>query len=165
MTQIDAASLDSDRLATLASQIMAGSIDLAAVIGITEPELEAVYSLGHGFYTAGQYEDARDIFRFLCLHRHMDKRFWFGLGAACQMLQDYATATTAYRTCAMLDLTDAQVPLRAAACFRALGDMENLRMALEATIEVARDNPAQAIFGERAQRMLDQLDVEAAAPA
>jgi len=158
------AKLDVDRLAELAREIMAGNTDLAAIIGMTEDELEAVYSLGHGFYTSGRYGDALDIFRFLCMHRHMDPRFWFGLGATNQMLGDHATAVTAYRTCAMLDLEDAQVPMRAAECFRAMGDAESTRQALEAVVEVSKGKPAQAAYAKRADAMLEQMRTGAAQP-
>jgi type III secretion system low calcium response chaperone LcrH/SycD len=148
---------DPDHLAALARQIMDGNTDLAAIAGMTEQEIEAVYSLGHGFYGSGAYQDAIDIFRFLCMHRHMDARFWFGLGASSQMVADYQTAVAAYRTCAMLDLSNAQVPLRAAECFRALGETENMRQALEAVVVVAERYPVHAAYGRRASMMLEQM--------
>lgn len=158
-----AAKLDTDHLADLAREIMAGNTDLAAIVGMTEDELEAVYSLAHGFYTSGRYGDALDMFRFLCMHRHMDPRFWFGLGATNQMLGEHATAVTAYQTCAMLDLEDAQVPMRAAECFRAMGDAESARQALEAVVEVAKGKPAQAAYAKRAEAMLQQMRTAGAA--
>src|SRR5262245_996977 len=109
---------DPDKFVALADDIFAGRTDLAAIAGMSDDEIEAIYSIGYGFYTSGNYQDALDIFKFLCMHRHMDKRFWMGLGATSQLLKDYDRAIVAYRTCAMLDLGDAQLPLRAAECFR-----------------------------------------------
>lgn len=165
MTEADAPSegetlltADPARLAKLADEIMAGRTDLAEIAGMSQDEIEAVYWLGHGFYTGGNYSDAVDIFKFLCMHRHMDKRFWMGLGAASQLLKDYDRAITAYRTCAMLDLGDAQVPLRAAECFAAIGDQVQAQQALEAVAVVAEQypTPQNAGFAARARLMLVQ---------
>lgn len=150
--------IDSGKLAALTDDILSGRTDLAAVVGMGEGEIEAIYAIGHGFYAGGSYQDAVDIFKFLCMHRHMDHRFWMGLGAASQLLKDYQTAITAYRTCAMLDLSDAQVPLRAAECFTAIGDAEQARLALEAVTVVAGQYPTaqNATFTARAKLMLAQ---------
>lgn len=154
----DAASgMDAERMAEIAQMIASGATDLAAVAGMTDDELEAVYALGHGFYESGRFEDARDMFRFLCMHRHMETRFWFGLGAASQMLRDYDKAIIAYRTSAMLNLEDPQIPLRAAECFRALGDEENARAALDAVLILAERKPEHATFAKRATLMLAQM--------
>ena len=35
--------------------------------GITDAEMEAVYSMGFSFYNTGRYDDAEKVFRFLVL--------------------------------------------------------------------------------------------------
>jgi type III secretion system low calcium response chaperone LcrH/SycD len=155
----EAAEADPDvaRLAELAEQIIAGRTDLAVIQGITDDELEAVYTLGHGFYGSGKYADALEMFRFLCVHRHLEARYWFGLAATNQMLGEIPAAVQAYGVCALLDVDDPQVPLRAAECFRQLGDETNARSALEAAIIVAGADPKKAAYAERARLMLGAL--------
>jgi type III secretion system low calcium response chaperone LcrH/SycD len=145
------------RLTELAQEIMAGRTDLAVIQGITDDELEAVYALGHGFYTSGKYDDAVEMFRFLCTHRHMEPRYWLGLGAAKQLVGDPAAAVQAYGVCSLLDSADPQPPLRAAECFRLLGDEASARSALEAAITIAGDDPRHAAYAERARLMLGAL--------
>ena len=152
-----------DRLAQLSVDILEGRTDLAAIAGMTGDELEAVYTLAHGFYTAGKYDDAQDVFRFLCMHRHLDPRFWFGFGATCHMQGDIALAVKAYGMAAMLDPTDPQVSLRAAECFVALGDTKGARIALEGAIMAAGAKSAHAGHAERARMILSTLPAETAA--
>lgn len=169
MSQTSLAETDSmseqevDRLAQLSVEILEGRTDLAAIAGMTGDELEAVYTLAHGFYTSGKYDDAQDLFRFLCMHRHLDPRFWFGFGATCQMQGDMALAVKAYGMSAMLDPTDPQVSLRAAECFIALGDTKGARIALEGAIMAAGAKPAHVGHAERARMILATLPAEAAA--
>ena len=150
---------DPNHLVELANLVMEGKADIATIAGISDDELEAVYTVAHGFYTNSQYRDALDVFRFLCMHRHMDARFWFGLGAAAQMEKQHSIAVQAYRTCLMLNLEDAQPPLRAAECYSALGEREEMRLSLEAALEVAAQFPANnAAHAARAQLILDKLN-------
>ena len=145
------------RLATLTEEIMAGRTDLAAAAGMTDDELEAVYALGHGFYASGQFSDALDFFRFLCIHRHTDARFWFGYGAASQMLGQTENAVHAYGLTALLDSEDPQVPLRAAECFVKLDQGPAARNALEAVLTLSEGKPAYAATASRARLMLGNL--------
>ncbi len=149
------------RLAALTNDIMQGHTDLAVIRGLTDDELEAVYTLAYGFYASGKYEDALDMFRFLCLHRYIEPRFWFGFGAACQMCGHTPAALQAYAICGLLDTDDPQIPLRAAECFRLLGDEKNARSALDAALTIAGANPKHASVVERANMMRAALQQQA----
>ncbi|MBL6080047.1 SycD/LcrH family type III secretion system chaperone [Belnapia sp. T18] len=143
--------MDQSRLEQMAEAILKGQTDIAALNGITGDELEAVYSMGYGFYSAGQHQDAADVFRFLCLHRHTDPRFWLGLAASAQMLGFHAVAVQAYGVCAMLEPEDPQVSVRAAECFIAMGDATSAGTALEAAEALSHGKPGHARWGDRAK--------------
>lgn len=152
-------------LADLAAQIMEGKTDLATIRGLTTRDLEAVYTLGHGFFGSGDYASALSMFQFLTLHRQVEARYWFGLAASLQMLGRHALAVQSYAVCAMFNLDDPQVPLRAGECFLALGDKVNARSALEAVLVVAGENPRHAAHAARARLILGNLGTEEAAAA
>lgn len=158
---VDSNDEEVSRLAALATEVIEGRTDLAAIQGIGTQELEAVYTLGHGFFQSGNYEDALTLFQFLTLHRHIEARYWFGLAASQQMLRQYALAAQSYGVCAMLDLDNPQVPLRAGECFLALGDKTNARAALEAALTVAGDKPGHAAHAARARLILGNLGAAA----
>ncbi|MDK1389330.1 SycD/LcrH family type III secretion system chaperone [Sinorhizobium sp. 7-81] len=145
----------------LAAELMAGRVDLAAIIGITDEEIEALYVLGHRYYSSGKYEEALNFFRFLCVHRHIDGRFWFGLAAASQMLGNAETAVHAYRLAALLNSEDPQIPLRAAECFIRLDRSAAAINALEGALALSAGKPEHAVFSRRALMMLDRLRSEA----
>lgn len=148
---------DTERLAQLAIDFVAGRADLASVIGITDDELEALYVFGHRYYSCGKYEEARNFFRFLCLHRHIDARFWFGLAASTQMLGDAENALHAYRLAGLLNSENPQLPLRAAECFIKLNHPKAAITALENTLALSVGRPEHKALAGRGLMMLNRL--------
>ena len=108
--------------------------------GITNSEMEAVYSMGYSFYTTGRYQDAEKVFRFLVLFDHFEKKYWTGLGAVYQVQKRYNEAITAYGYASFLDLKNPKPQYLAAECFAALGDRENALSALSALEEYCPEN-------------------------
>ena len=103
--------------------------------GISNDELEAVYSLAFGYYKTGRYDDASKLFQFLVLFDHLNAKFWFGMGAVQQVKKDYKNAVTSYAYCSFLDLSNPKPQFHAAECYLALGDKANAASALEALNE------------------------------
>ncbi|MBR4675188.1 MAG: SycD/LcrH family type III secretion system chaperone [Victivallales bacterium] len=100
--------------------------------GITDAEMEAIYSMGYSFYNTGRYDDAEKVFRFLVLFDHLEPKYWTGLGAAQQVKKLYGDAITSYGYASFLDLDNPKPQYFAAQCFLALGDKDNALSALAA---------------------------------
>jgi type III secretion system low calcium response chaperone LcrH/SycD len=151
-------------LEQIVAEIAQGHTDLAAVTGLTDQDLEAIYAIGHGLYTAGKYDEAVNFFQVLCICRQTEARFWFGLAACAQVLGDASTALRAYGMAALFDTENPQTSLRAAECLIKLGDPKTARTALEAVLLLTEGKPQNTAYRERARLMLQQLDrAEAAA--
>ena len=103
--------------------------------GITDAEMEAIYSLGYSFYTTGRYDDAEKVFRFLVLFDHLNAKYWTGLGAVQQVKKLYGDAISSYGYASFLDLDNPKPQYFAAECFLALGDKTNALSALAALEE------------------------------
>lgn len=103
--------------------------------GITNSEMEAVYSLAFNYYRTGNYDDAEKLFNFLALFDHLNQKFWMGVGAVRQAKKNYAGAVQAYGYASFLDLSNPKPQLHAAECFLALGDKRNAASSLEALNE------------------------------
>ena len=103
--------------------------------GVSNAELEAVYSLAFGYYRTGKYDEAAKLFQFLVLFDHLNAKFWFGLGAVQQAMKDYQGAVASYGYCSFLNLENPKPQLHAAECFLALGDKRNAASSLEALNE------------------------------
>lgn len=103
--------------------------------GITDDEMEAVYTIGYNFYSVGRYEDAEAVFKFLILFDHLSEKYWMGLGATHQALKKYKEALVAYQTIVgNLNIKNYKAAYFAAECFLALGEKENAANALETVL-------------------------------
>jgi len=135
--------------------------------GISNDEMEAVYSLAFNYYRTGKYDEAGKLFNFLALFDHLNAKFWIGLGAVRQVQKDFAGAVQAYGYASFLDLSNPKPQLHAAECFLAMGDKRNAASSLEALdrfcpkdTDVGREYRAKAaeirkIIGEEVFKSLD----------
>ena len=124
--------IDTAKIAENVKALIQDQATLKQLKGVTNDELEAVYSLAFGYYQTGKYEDAHKLFQFLVLFDHLNAKFWFGLGATQQALKDYQGAVVSYGYCSFLKLDNPKPQLHAAECFLALGDKRNAASSLEA---------------------------------
>ena len=111
--------------------------------GITDAEMEAIYSMGYSFYTTGRYDDAEKVFRFLVLFDHLNAKYWIGLGAVQQVKKLYGDAIVSYGYASFLDLENPKPQYHAAECFLALGDKENALSSLAALEEFCSKDTAR----------------------
>ena len=100
--------------------------------GISNNELEAVYSLAFNYYRTGKFDEAEKLFNFLALFDHLNPKFWVGVGAVRQVKKDFSGAVQAYGYASFLDLSNPKPQLHAAECFLAMGDKRNAASSLEA---------------------------------
>ena len=115
-----------------AAKKFANGATLKEVKGISNEELESVYSLGFSYYRTGKFEDAQKLFEFLVLFDHLSTKYWFALGAVQQAQKDYQKAIASYGYSSFLDLENPKPQLHAAECYLALGDKGNAASAIMA---------------------------------
>ena len=114
-----------------AKKFMNGST-IRELKGISNNELEAVYSLAFNYYRSGKFDEAEKLFNFLALFDHLNPKFWMGVGAVRQVKKDFSGAVQAYGYASFLDLSNPKPQLHAAECFLAMGDKRNAASSLEA---------------------------------
>ena len=130
--------------------------------GVSNSELEAVYSLAFGYYRTGKYDEASKLFQFLVLFDHLNAKFWFGLGAVQQAMKDYQGAVASYGYCSFLNLENPKPQLHAAECFLALGDKRNAASSLEALNEYCpQDTDVGREYRARAAKLRELVGQEA----
>ena len=127
--------IDTKKIADGVKTLVEKGATLKQLKGISNEELEAVYSLAFGYYRSGKFDEAAKLFQFLVLFDHLNAKFWFGLGATQQALKDYAGAVSSYGYCSFLNLENPKPQLHAAECFLAMGDKLNAASSLEALNE------------------------------
>ena len=100
--------------------------------GITDEEMNAVYTVAHNFYTTGRYTDAETIFKFLVAFDHTNEKYWMGLGAVHQAQKHFKDALAAYaNVVGNMNIENFKAAFYAAECFLALGDRVNAQNAIE----------------------------------
>ena len=123
-----------------AAKAFANGATLKEVRGITNDELEAVYSFGFGYYNTGRFEDAQKLFEFLVLFDHQNTKYWFALGAVQQARKDFQKAIASYGYSSFLDLENPKPQFHAAECYLALGDKANAASAVMALEHYCPEN-------------------------
>ena len=154
-----------------AKKFMNGST-IKELKGISNNELEAVYSLAFNYYRSGKFDEAEKLFNFLALFDHLNPKFWMGVGAVRQVKKDFSGAVQAYGYASFLDLSNPRPQLHAAECFLAMGDKRNAASSLEALdqycpndTDLGREYRAKAaelrkVVGEEAFAALAKEDEE-----
>ena len=121
-----------EQIAAAAKAFVKDGATLKEVRGITSDELEAVYSLGFGYYNTGKFDDAQKLFEFLVLFDHLNAKYWFALGAVQQAKKMFDKAVSSYGYSSFLDLENPKPQYHAAECFIAMGDKGNAASAIMA---------------------------------
>ncbi len=154
--------IDTEKIAEGIRSLVRDKATLKQIKGVTNDELEAVYSLAFGYYRTGKYDDALKLFKFLVLFDHLNAKFWLGLGAVQQVLKDFQGAVASYGYCSFLKLDDPRPQLHAAECFLAMGDKRNAASSLEALDEYCpRDTDVGREYRAKAATLREMVGEEA----
>ena len=154
--------IDSAEIAAGVKTLIENASTMKQLKGVTNDELEAVYSLAFSYYQTGKYEEAHKLFQFLVLFDHLNAKYWFGLGAAQQALKDFQNAAVSYGYCSFLKLDNPKPQLHAAECFLALGDKRSAASALEALNEYCpKDTDIGREYRAKAAKLREVIGEEA----
>ena len=130
-------------------EMLVEGADAATIRGLDETQLEAIYGLGSLLYEQGKFEQAEQVFAWLCREKPVSARFLKALGAARQMMGRYQSAIDAYGLAAVLNLEDPAPSLHAAECLIHIDEFERARNALDAAEEQAQGKAQHAETTEK----------------
>lgn len=122
--------------------------------GVSDGEMETLYSIAYNYYTTGKYEEADTIFRYLVYLDHSNAKMWIGLGAVQQVRREFAMAVKSYAMASFLDLSNPKPQYYAAECYLALGDTVNAESALAALDMYAKPNDP---FRVKANKLAERI--------
>jgi len=152
-----------EQMVKFINSMLSDGVTLREAKGITDEELETVYAMGVDYYKAGNYVEARKIFRFLAIMHHTSSRFWTALGSVDQATKKYDNAIKAYQVAAFFDLHYPNPQYNAAVCFRAKGDLVNARRALRSLEMFApKDTEAGRAYLAKGRALMEKLESEEA---
>lgn len=131
----------------LALDILASGGSLKDISGLSDDDIEALYAIGNNFYKQGKYDEAENMFQYVCLYAHLDPRFWMALGNCRQMQKKYQMAIDAYGFSYMIEQDDPWPPIQAAVCYLAMDNKELAKDSLDLadmSIEPGSDEDGEA---------------------
>ena len=150
--------IDPAKIANDVQTLIEKRATLKQMKGVSNEELEAVYSLAFGYYQTGKYEEAHKLFQFLVLFDHLNAKYWLGLGAVQQVMKDFQNAVVSYGYCSFLKLDNPKPQLHAAECFLAMGDKRNAASSLEALNEYCpKDTDVGREYRAKAAKMRELI--------
>ena len=153
--------IDAAQIAERVKAIIKDNATLKQLKGVTNAELEAVYSLAFGYYQTGKFNEALKLFQFLVLFDHLSQKYWTGLGSTHQMLKQYDEALAAYAQAAIFDLDNPKPMYYAALCHYAKGDKVKAASAVRAIEMFCTKRDAQTLpFLEKAAALRAALGEE-----
>lgn len=150
--------INEDIIAETAKKLIEDVTTVRDLKGITDGEMEAVYSLGFNFYNTGRIEDAEKVFKFLVLFDHMNPKYWTGMGAVQQVKREYEAAVTSYGFASFLDLENPKPQFHAAECYLAMGDRTNALSALAALAKFAPDTEEGRAYRAKGEELGKRIE-------
>lgn len=144
----------------LLDHFSAGGV-LKSVAGVTDDDLEAIYAMAYNLVAARKFDKAEELFRFLCMYDHTEKRWWNGLGVTLQNAGKHADAVNAYGMATLLDVEDPRPQAQAGYCLAALERWAEAKNALEGAIIMCADKPEHSEIRAQATGLLDKVSARA----
>jgi type III secretion system low calcium response chaperone LcrH/SycD len=146
-----------EQMTKITKLFLEGGFTFRQAKGISEADMESIYSIGFNFYNNGKYKEACQLFSFLVIFDHFNKKYWLALGCARQMNKEYDLALRAFMSANMHDMSDPIPYVRMAECMMILGSPEMAERALNAAISLFGDKPKYKADKEQAIALISFL--------
>jgi tetratricopeptide (TPR) repeat protein len=141
-----------------ALQRVLGGETLAALTGVPQQQLEALYADSCACVDREDFDAAQDLLLYLVMHDPSDFRFQFGYGLCLHQLGCVADAAKHYGLAYLLDASDAGCAYRLGECHESLGDGEAAAEAFRTAIALCALPDAAPGLRVLAEAGLDRLN-------
>ncbi len=101
------------------------------VRNMSDHQLNAIYAVAYSHFSAGHYQDALNVFRYLSLLDHQSYLYLLGFGATLKEVAKYTQAIEVLRCANMRNKADPRASVCMAYCLIALGRREAAKEALQ----------------------------------
>lgn len=148
----------------IAAELLANGATLKDIKGLTEEQMEAIYTMGCNFYKTGRLDEAETIFKSLVLLNHLSQKYWIGMGAVHQVKRNFEQAHVAYEYAALLDISNPKPIYHAAECYLALGSIQDAEATLDALEQQCEPtSDVNKLYLEKGQKLRQLIaDIKAA---
>jgi type III secretion system low calcium response chaperone LcrH/SycD len=126
-------------------------------LGISEDDIEVLYSITSNLYQHAKYIEAENMFRLLIMIDHYEFKHVFGLASCIHAQGDHFTAATIYQMASTLDPTYAWCHFHAAECYLSISDPASACVSLGMAIRSAGDQENFADLKQRCSLAKERL--------
>lgn len=137
--------------------IYLGGQSIAEVFGLSEEELEVIYSFAFNYYKHGKYREARTIFTYLTKIKPNEPRFLFGAAASAHMLKDYFAASHFYFRCISVDWHNPVPWYHLGDCYHHMDREIEAGACYNAVIQRSKNKPAFEGLKKKAEILLEKV--------
>lgn len=119
-------------------------VTLKEIHGISDEQMDGLYSLAYDFYQQGRLDEAEKFFRFLCIYDFYCVDFLMGLAAVYQLKELHQKAADIYAVAFAQGDADYRPMLYAGQCQLAMGKSGKARQCFKAVLEQSGDASLRA---------------------
>ena len=101
-------------------KLLRGHMTIARCKGMNRQFLDSMYALGYQYYEHQHFDLSSKIFRYLCIHDHLEYRYLAGLGASEYRRGRYVEARSSLKASLFLNSDQPNVLLNLSICLIAL---------------------------------------------
>jgi type III secretion system low calcium response chaperone LcrH/SycD len=132
-----------------ALEVLALGGTLKDLRGLSNDDLETIYSIGYNLYNQSKYDQAEPMFQFACFYGHNEPRYWMALANCRQMQKKYQAAIDAYGFSFMLNIKDPWPSIQAALCYLAMNNKDLARESLDLADKTMQNGAANETARQR----------------
>ena len=141
-------------LQALICKAISAETTLKELKGISDEQMEAIYSLAYNDYQSGKYERSAKLFRVLSLMDHFNVKYVLGQAAVQKKLGHSEQAVLLYSCAYMLDSNDVRIPYYAGVCHMDMGNYVEAESAFFLASSMLPEKPEHQAYIERATSFL-----------
>lgn len=119
-------------------------VTLKEIHGISDEQMDGLYSLAYDFYNQGRLDEAEKFFRFLCIYDFYCVDFLMGLAAVYQLKEMHQKAADIYAIAFAQGDADYRPMLYAGQCQLAMGKAGKARQCFKVVLDQAGDDALKA---------------------
>lgn len=158
MTQVQEVTLFDKNVMELANRAARGECIVREELGISDAEMEAMYTVAYNLFQNAKYDDAAKCFCLLSMFDPLQYKYMFGIASCFHMKSEYEMASMYYVMSSALDEDQPAPFLHAAECLIAMKDNDAAKDSLRITLARAGEASHFAPIRQRAEVMLSNLN-------
>tara|TARA_Y100001956_G_scaffold70391_1_gene74352 strand:+ start:1026 stop:1619 length:594 start_codon:yes stop_codon:yes gene_type:complete len=109
-------------------------------INYTKDTYENIYAYGYNFFTAGQFDKAKDIFKILMILDPQNVKAFIALGGCFQKLENFETAMNIYRAGIFIDPENSVLSMNIGLCHMNLEELPAAEQSFLAACLISHKN-------------------------